>query len=463
MRNTIPRNAYMPYPEIVEQRLGLSTWKVRDSTSRPWLPSNGVTDKGSRRLYVPFSADGRPIAMHELAHVHWSPEKLPKIRYPMMVLQAVEDARINTALKRIGFPVDLDPEHQAHVVMLGASDLKSGRYAAFLLRTIASSGTSVECDLRALADTATALQARWLHSWIGEVAGRLERGRERADDVIAPFKVGARAARDLARELRRRNLLGDDLHVEHMGPCLGHIVEPGEPEEGEPLFRFLRSRSKRGAADGAGDEALAGEMTIAEPDLPIGQGVEVRHRGRRWRSSVEGGRLGRIHRMWVDGAIFHSAVRGAGGSVLVDTSGSMSLSVDDVDAIVHASRGAALVAIYSGNGGEGELRVVARGRRRVAKEDLEPYGSGNIVDLPALHWLAEQPLPRIWVSDGRVTGPSDRGCDELFRRCHDLAEQSRILRVRDAAAAVEALTGRSRGLRRPVTRRRVSDEEVEIF
>jgi hypothetical protein len=454
--------SYMPYPEIVEAAYGLDAWKVRDSTERPWLPSNGVTDKGSRRLYVPLQPDGRPVALHELAHVHWSPDKLPRVRYPLMILQAVEDARINTALYHIGCPMMLDPEHQAHVVMLGASDLKQGRYAVYLLRAIASLGTSVEGDLHALVDTVSPLLSRWLDSWIVDARDRLERGRVSSGEVIAPFRVAARVARDLARELRRRNMLDKDLKVEQLGCCLGHVHEPGDPDEDAPLFRFMRGRSK--GDDGPGDETISGEMTIAEPALPVGQGMEVRPRGLRWRPSVEGVRLGRIHRKYIDGAIFHSRVRGGGGSVLVDTSGSMSFDVDDVDAIVHASRGAALVAIYSGTESEGELRIVARGRRRAAKDDLAPYGSGNIVDLPALEWLAEQPKPRIWVSDGRVTGPGDRGSTELFDRCHGLAARAGILRVADAAEAVKALTGRGKGLDRPATRRSRrprSEEELD--
>jgi len=37
------------------------------------------------------------------------------------------------------------------------------------------------------------------------------------------------------------------------------------------------------------------------------------------------------------------------------------------------------------------------------------HGSGNVVDGPALAWLARQPRPRIWFCDGAVTGIGDHG------------------------------------------------------
>jgi hypothetical protein len=115
------------------------------------------------------------------------------------------------------------------------------------------------------------------------------------------------------------------------------------------------------------------------------------------------------HRAAIDGAVFRRAVRRSGGTVLVDASGSMRLRRHELSRIVDAA-GAILVGIYAGDGTAGELRIVARNGRRAADEALDPPGSGNIVDLPCLEWLAEQRPPRIWVSDGRVTGIGDHGC-----------------------------------------------------
>jgi hypothetical protein len=135
-------------------------------------------------------------------------------------------------------------------------------------------------------------------------------------------------------------------------------------------------------------------------------------------------------------------VRWRGGTVLIDTSGSMHLRPEDVDRLVDASRGAAVVAIYSGREREGELRIVARGGRRAAAEDLKPYGGGNVVDLPALEWLARQAEPRLWISDGGVTGEMDRGSREIRRRCARVVRQGRIERVDGAEEAARRLAAR---------------------
>jgi hypothetical protein len=104
-----------------------------------------------------------------------------------------------------------------------------------------------------------------------------------------------------------------------------------------------------------------------------------------------------------------------------------------------ASSGAALVAIYSGSDQAGELRIVARDGRRADPRDLVPFGRGNIVDEPALAWLAHQSGPRLWISDGGVTGVGDTTSAALQRRCKEIVERAGIRRVRTVAEAAAFL------------------------
>jgi hypothetical protein len=145
-----------------------------------------------------------------------------------------------------------------------------------------------------------------------------------------------------------------------------------------------------------------------------------------------------LSRWPVDGRVFRRRARRGGGTLLVDTSGSMSLDVADLDRLLLSTPHGMRVAIYSGSGDVGELRIVADGVRRAAVEHLARFGSGNVVDLPALEWLARQPLPRLWVSDGGVTGIGDRGSLALKERCAALCRRARIRRVAklDEAAAL---------------------------
>jgi hypothetical protein len=129
----------------------------------------------------------------------------------------------------------------------------------------------------------------------------------------------------------------------------------------------------------------------------------------------------------------------AGGTMLIDTSGSMRLSGKDLDRLIAHAPAGAMVAIYSGKMSIGELRIVARDGRRAAASDLEPYGHGNVVDYPALQWLAKQRGPRAWISDGQVTGTGDIQTEVLQARCAEICAAGRITRVPDVKAAVKWL------------------------
>ena len=107
-----------------------------------------------------------------------------------------------------------------------------------------------------------------------------------------------------------------------------------------------------------------------------------------------------------DGAVFRTRRPSLRGTVLIDISGSMRLSQEDIEALVAQSPGLT-VAVYASyrKTSCGAVTVVAKGGRVADMASvLEIYGGGNVVDGPALEWLGRQPGPRIWVSDGLVTG-----------------------------------------------------------
>lgn len=101
---------------------------------------------------------------------------------------------------------------------------------------------------------------------------------------------------------------------------------------------------------------------------------------------------------------------------------------------------ATLVAIYSGRDDHGELRIVVRDGYHASVDQLTRFGTGNIVDLPALQWLATQRGPRIWISDGGVTGCNDIFGQGIEWTCHKICRETGILRVEDADAAAAALS-----------------------
>jgi hypothetical protein len=259
---------------------------------------------------------------------------------------------------------------------------------------------------------------------------------------VAPFRVAHLLAGRLARDLDRHGLVPPAFEVSGLGCCEidGHDAGTwrGRPDP-SAYDRAVERRRGRGAP-----AIASGHMMVARPPLTVRQATVLRAGLASRRFAYEGTRIARPDRYALDRAIFHRAGRGGGATILVDQSGSMSLSIDELESIVRAAGGAAVVAVYSGRGDAGELRIVARGDRRAANEHLRPYGSGNVVDLPALEWLARQPEPRLHVSDGCVTGVGDEGCVELRRTCTSLSETARITRVETASAAIEWLAERSR-------------------
>jgi hypothetical protein len=121
------------------------------------------------------------------------------------------------------------------------------------------------------------------------------------------------------------------------------------------------------------------------------------------------------------------------GTLLIDRSGSMREQITHeriMDVLLHAP--AATIGLYGGEPGNqsGTLLIVARNGMHVGKEILNKLNNdGNVVDGPALQWLSRQKLPRIWVSDGGVTGIGDQSALNLRTEVESLIRAAHIRRV----------------------------------
>ena len=438
----MPRSsdASMPYPELVcgdTDRL----YRLYDTLRMPWLPTNGMTDKSARRLFTPFHPAFRYVARHELAHVKWSPEEMPELDFDARAYQAVEDARINMGLRRIGVPLDLPEHDRRYVATLVEADLGRGDAGAVVLRAVAGLGSNAEADVARVARGSDPELARTVTRLTERVRQRLNAGRARSGAAVASPELAVRVARDLAKEL-------EDLEIAPHGEpgrsiigCVFGACAHGDPEDGIPTGLLPEGDFDDDFGDEPGGDGapLAGHLTISEPPLGA-RAAGARVRGARtWKRAVEGCVLRYPHRALSDGAVFRRAVRGRGGAVLVDTSGSMRFDREDLSRLVEATRGAGVVAIYGGDGDRGELRVVARDGRRAADSSLAPPGVGNVVDIPCLEWLGQQRGPRWWISDGRVTSVGDRGSASLRRHAEELCRRHRIQRVRTVDEAEKRL------------------------
>lgn len=165
--------------------------------------------------------------------------------------------------------------------------------------------------------------------------------------------------------------------------------------------------------------------------------------GRKRVASPTGRNPRRMSRLLTDPErrIFDRTVRGAGGVVLVDTSGSMSLSREQVESVV-LSAPSALVAQYSGGSYSRPNLYVVADKGRMVTELPRPNG-GNGMDLPALEWAVKQRqnknAPVIWVSDGQVTGKGDCWSYDLAMECIKLCKKEGVFVVPDADDAIALL------------------------
>ncbi len=415
---------FKPFTEL----LAGVPYEIFDSRGMPGLPSTGVTNKADREMYVPFEPSGRTVSQHEHGHVLWSPTtvNIKKLGLPIMVMQAVEDGRVNLGLAHLGLGLVFDDAICDEVVRLAAQDLSRAQFGALVLRLVASFGTNVRPALLALVagTEPAALQAVRELDTAAHV--RFRRARWRAGGPVATFMQGVRIARWLTRELDK---YGFEPPTGGALVACGHgLATKGGRSPGRPCHLE--------------DGVLPGRLRIATPPLLHRCTNATRGLTRRTRLATEGTLLRSLDRFFTDQRVFARPARKittGGGSVLIDVSGSMSLSADDVEQIIAAAPDATLVAIYSGRRDHGELRVVVKNGYRAAPADLAPYGSGNIVDLPALQWLAKQHGPRIWISDGKVTGRDDTPTTAITTRCKQICKEAGIIRVGDAGEAAKAL------------------------
>jgi hypothetical protein len=142
--------------------------------------------------------------------------------------------------------------------------------------------------------------------------------------------------------------------------------------------------------------------------------------------------------------IFTRKTRSLGAVVVIDCSGSMSLSDRDLAEMMKASAGATVLCYSTGNEATAEQPnawVVARKGRQVRR--LPDFPGGNGCDAPALaygvHLRSSSSQPVIWISDGKVTGLGDVSTPELRKQCNRLIQRHGIIHVRNVRQAINKM------------------------
>ena len=431
--------------------------------TRPWRIERGkpFTAFAPHVVSLPAtgSADARWIRrarVHELLHVRHTPRISPDAMRAFCealpikedVWQVGEDMRLHTLAYTAGMAdmlaVALTPMDRKLDVMHIAALAARGDYRNAILQCLASFG---------------AAESRYLLPYvIGRTASPMTQ-RQCKTTMRACFPADMRSrVFSLLKELtgtalRYRHYARDfatwhkqvSVAIEEALARLGHALEE-EAREKRAAYRVdTESKLVKRGVDSVSMLEYKPKFAGKTPAISWGRMeiVNLAEKGPRWRPSLRAGRSPRrfvaegsaLHAPWrdeVDDRCFavHRPLHGA--SLLVDCSGSMRLEPDDIDAII-ATLPAALIGLYSAKRDAGTLAIVAA-RGRIASPVPHMgmiYGSCNVVDGPALEWLARQPRPRIWVCDGHVTGVGDQTDAVLSMQARSLCLTHSIIRVND--------------------------------
>ncbi len=157
----------------------------------------------------------------------------------------------------------------------------------------------------------------------------------------------------------------------------------------------------------------------------------------------------RIQRLLTDPErrIFDKKVRASGGVVLIDCSGSMDLSKDQVKDIMLSAPGCTVIA-YSCGWRADENTYVLADKGKIFSGDLPHFHAGNGNDLRAIEYAVSRKqnisAPIVWVTDGLVYRPNGGSVYDQ-KECAHYARKHRVHMEHTPEDAIEYLKGLQRG------------------
>jgi hypothetical protein len=455
-------------------------WKVgevRAVRGEPW--TNIVT----REMKVPTDDDplARAIRAHEMVHAKVSPandwEKwIDRKIATHQSMVAVEELRVNYLCQKAGFDVksDLaDGGEMADGERLGATE----DWVGAVQMAVATAGTAsnklllngirrhkrewgpilLDISKRAVkemkkSDKYSQLASTEIDTTSGlypmgfihteRLAEWVDRLCAKSPEQIAEEKEKARRERE---EARIRKALGQD-------------ADEAEGEDGEASEGTGRHSNKgitpndKGKDDGNPYKGITSsnatyrvaewqKLNIEFMPMPI---LSKGNLGKRRVASNMGMRPRRMHRMITDPQmrIFDKVVRGTGGVVIIDGSGSMSFSREQLTKIIENAPGAT-VAVYTDRGDSNMTNLWVVSHKGKMVNELPSVGQGNGVDFPAIEWGVKQKQtsrsPIVWVTDGGVCGKNGNFEAVLAMQCINFCKKNNIIVVPHVDEAVEQL------------------------
>jgi hypothetical protein len=412
MPRKIKRKRITPLPEAVNG----DSWRVSDGPPCVDLPT--------RHMLVPTNPGAAEEFMraHEMAHVKITPPdpvEALAVREGISpdALNIVEDLRVHTFMLSRGIPAPAinTPDKRLDYIV---KHEKNHRKLAGILVACAETGEYYEFQ-KAIQSLLSREESARLLRWVKIVLDNFRNFRdEYEDDPVARVSGFSQLTGPIAR-------LFDSIF-----PPDGSAGDRRDGIPAEEYFSCLPS----------GEYVQWGELL---PTRVAKMSLSKRARGSSRTWADEGVIPAAPYRLLIDSRIFSRKRKMKGGTVLIDASGSMGFSLDDLAAVIKEAPGATIAA-YAGKSSSdwGHLVIAAKDGRMASVGDIHTalnFCEGNVVDGPALRWLAKQPGPRIWVSDGFVTGVEDRPAANLFVDANSIIAGAGIERVENWREVLIAL------------------------
>ena len=436
----------------------IGAWVVEEGAPRR---GDAWTDNNGRRMRVPVGASGsdRLIRAHEMMHAKVSPLDLNCL-VPFGVSEAAarsaEEFRVNTLVGVAGF--DLSDLTDGSESTWGKRKAESKDWNNIVIDVAALAGTKACADfLRGmkqvdpeLAAAAREVEKAVVAHWT-KIASRFVvsygRGRKALTDEAkrkAAARIGSTEPDDnglptgfsqftipLARML-------DGMMIQDDDGVPGDENGQDSPEKELPNPEDIRAVAKAG---------MKGQFArmILDPNVVLSRRVDGRL-GRRRTASNIGRNPRRMSRMLTDPErrVFDKKVKGKGGVVLIDQSGSMSLNEDDLWKIINAAPGCTIIGYSHRPGTTSTPNVWILADRGKVCEEIREGRSGNGVDGPALRFAINKRRssePLIWVCDGMVTDAiGDEYYPNLGEECARLVVRHGVHMVENVEQAVDALS-----------------------
>lgn len=462
----------LPLPELLPGHAD-SDWQVEETP--PQLLAQGAlgaTDLKDLKMAAPTADDGlaRFTRNHEMMHVRITdPTRTPaevaaQETLDVGMFQACEDARVHNYMKQAGLLREqLNPEDGGHNLYTGA-ELDSMIAQLDKLPNIEAKCAAVAypfCQTQNMADFDQLWQRlpQDIKAKMGPVWDYLARLRNMPQptqrdaieaarnissylDLLAQSERNQREAEEAAQEaaeeaerIMRQGNGADRQQTKTLAESTREIAERNAHRE-----RAAR-RQQLGPAD-PNDNSGWGKMQ--KVTLPLTDPLPPQLRGSKQGAVRTGGQLRYVRNLYrSEPRLFRRTKASKGGTVLMDLSGSMSLSQDQIYSML-AACGGVTVAGYNGTGPRGRLTIIARVGRTISRDNLASTSSWggryNSVDGPALDWLATMPMPRIWISDGECNGNGTQTHAQLAAIAQAKVKRGHITQVLNVDAAIAALT-----------------------